>query len=144
MTEQQACSEEVIDWAVALESTAGDEDLLVDLIGPFIEEAHERLAQIHQALHTQDYALINRAAHTLKSLLRTFGASSAMLVAQQLEDHFGGLAADGRDTEKGTKDPSVITPERIAATFAVAPQMVTELEPQVHRVLAAVKAHLKP
>ena len=143
MTEQQASSEEVINWAVALESTGGDEALLVDLIGPFIEEAQERLAHIHQALKTQDYVLANRSAHTLKSLLRTFGASSAMLLAEKLEDHFAKLATDGRDTEKGTKDPRIITPERIAATFADAPRMVVDLEPQVHRVLAAVKAHLK-
>jgi HPt (histidine-containing phosphotransfer) domain-containing protein len=143
MTEQQTSSEQVIDWSVALENAGGDEDLLLDLIGPFIEEAHERLSHIHQALKTQDYVLINRATHTLKSLLRTFGASSTMLLAEQLEDHFGGLATDRRAIEKGTKDSSAISPERIAAAFADAPRMVAEFEPQLHRVLAAVKARLK-
>ncbi|MCU0872234.1 MAG: Hpt domain-containing protein [Pirellulaceae bacterium] len=143
MTEKPTSSEQVVDWAAALKSTDGDEAMLIDLIPPFLEEAQERLSHIHDALNSQDYVLANRSAHTLKSLLRTFGASSAMLLAEQLEDHFGGLAADHRAIEKGTKDPSVITPERIAAVFADAPRMVAEFEPQLHRVLAAVKARLK-
>ena len=144
MTEELQSPEQVIDWSVALDNTGGDKALLLELIGPFVEEAQERLSHLHQALKDQDYVLLNRAAHTLKSLLRTFGASSAMLVAQQLEDHFGELAADHRAIEKGTKEPSVITPERIAATFADAPRMVAEFEPRVHRVIAAVKAHQGP
>ena len=143
MTEQQTSSEQVIDWAVALDNAGGDEALLLDLVGPFVEEAQERLSQIHQALKTQDYVLLNRAAHTLKSLLRTFGAPSAMLLAEKLEDHFAQLATDHRAIEKGHKDPSVITPERVAAIFADAPPMVAEFEPQLHRVLAAAKARLK-
>jgi HPt (histidine-containing phosphotransfer) domain-containing protein len=144
MTEQQTSSEQVIDWAVALENAGGDEALLLDLVGPFVEEAQERLSEIHRALKTQDYALLNRAAHTLKSLLRTFGASSVMLVAQELEDHFVKLAEDRRAIDKGTKDPGVITPARIAAAFADAPRMVADFEPQVQRVIAAVKAHQGP
>lgn len=143
MTEQQECSEQVINWSVALESTGGDEALLLDLIGPFVDEAQERLSHIHHALKEQDYVLLNRSAHTLKSLLRTFGASSVMALAEQLEDHFGELASDQRAIEKGTKDPSAITRSRIAAAFADAPRMVTELEPQLHRVIAAVKARLR-
>ena len=134
----------MIDWSAALENTGGDEALLIDLIGPFIEEAQERLAHIHQALKAQDYVLLNRSAHTLKSLLRTFGASSVMVLAEQLEDHFGELAADQRDIEKGKKDPSVITPSRVEAAFVDAPRMVTEFEPQLHCVIAAVKTRLGP
>jgi HPt (histidine-containing phosphotransfer) domain-containing protein len=93
-------------------------------------------------LKEQDYVLLNRAAHTLKSLLRTFGASSIMVRAQELEDHFAELAADRRAIDKGTKAAGVITPERLAAAFADAPRMVSELEPQVQRVIAAVKARL--
>ncbi len=144
MAEQQDSPEQVIDWSVALENTGGDEALLRELIGPFVEEANERLGHLRQALKEQDYVLLNRAAHTLKSLLRTFGASSIMTMAQQLEDHFGELAADRRAIDKGTKAASVITPERLAAAFADAPRMVSELEPQVQRVIAAVKAHTDP
>jgi HPt (histidine-containing phosphotransfer) domain-containing protein len=143
MTEQQTSSEQAIDWTVALENTGGDESLAVELIGAFLEEAPERLSQLHQAIKVQDYVLINRAAHTLKSLLRTFGAPSKVL-AEQLEDHFGSLAADQRSIKKLEKDPSVITPSRIEAAFADAPRMVTELEPHVHRVIAALKARLGP
>jgi HPt (histidine-containing phosphotransfer) domain-containing protein len=142
MTEQQNSPEQVIDWSVALENTGGDESLLLELIGPFIEEANERLGHLRQALKEQDYVLLNRAAHTLKSLLRTFGASSIMVRAQELEDHFAELAADRRAIDKGTKAAGVITPERLAAAFADAPRMVSELEPQVQRVIAAVKARL--
>ena len=94
MTEQQTSSEQVIDWSVALENAGGDEALLLDLVGPFVEEAQERLSQIHQALKTQDYVLLNRAAHTLKSLLRTFGA---------LVDHARGPAIGRpfRETRRG-------------------------------------------
>ena len=53
MTEQQTSSEQVIDWSVALENAGGDEALLLDLVGPFVEEAQERLSEIHQALKTR-------------------------------------------------------------------------------------------
>ena len=142
MTEQPKKAEQVIDWSAALESTGGDEAMLIDLIGPFIEEAQERLAHIHQAIKSQDYVLLNRSAHTLKSLLRTFGASSVMVLAEELEAHFAPLAADRRAIEKGTLDPNVITPSRVVATFVDAPRMVTEFEPQLHCVIAAVKARL--
>ena len=144
MTEQQASAEEVIDWAVALENTGGDEALLLELIGPFLEEAQKHLSDMHFALSTQDCVLLNRAAHTLKGSLRIVGASSAMLLAEELESHFKSLADDQKLIKAGKADAAVITPSRLAAAFEEAPRMVNELEAQVSPVMAALKARLGP
>ena len=142
MTEERESPEGVINWSVALENAGGDEALLLDLVNIFLEEAAKHVAEIHQALNEQDYVLLNRAAHTLKGSSRIFLASTLMERAQQLEYQFRELAEDHKDIGKGLKDASVITPSRIAAAFADAPRMVAELEPQVDRVVAAMKARL--
>jgi HPt (histidine-containing phosphotransfer) domain-containing protein len=141
MTEQQASSEEVIDWAVALESAGGDESLLQELTNIALAESQERLSDIHVALLDQNVELIHRAAHTLKTLLKTFGAPSTV-VAEQLEHHFKEIANDDKEIRQGKKDPGVITPERLVAAFADAPRMVNELEPQLRLVIAAIQARL--
>jgi HPt (histidine-containing phosphotransfer) domain-containing protein len=135
-------ADELIDWSVALQNAGGDESLLVEVFGLFLEEAQERLSHIHQALRDQDYVLLNRSAHTLKSLLRTVGAASAMASAEQLEFHFRELAEDRRKVEKGAPDAEAIAPSRIATAFAEAPRMVEEFEPRLERVITAVRERL--
>ena len=142
MTEEQESTEGVINWSVALVNAGGDEALLLELINIFLEEVTKHLTDIHRALNEQDYVLLNRAAHTLKGSSRIFLASTLMERAQQLEYQFRELAEDHKAIGKGQKDASVITPSRIAVAFAEAPRMVAELEPQLDRVVAAMKARL--
>jgi HPt (histidine-containing phosphotransfer) domain-containing protein len=143
MTEERESPEGVINWSVALENAGGDDALLVDLVNIFLEEAAKHVSEIHRALNEQDYVLLNRAAHTLKGSSRIFQASTLMERAQQLEYQFRELAEDHKAIGKGLKDASVITPSRIAAAFAEAPRMVAELEPQLDRVIAAMRQRLE-
>lgn len=144
MTEKPKESDDpVLDWSVALQNAGGDESLLQELIDPFLEEAQQRLSHMHQALRDQDYVLLNRSAHTLKSLLRTFGALSAMSSAEELEFQFKELVEDRRKTEKGEPDAKAVTPSRIDAAFVDVPRMVKDFEPQLQRVMTAVRARWK-
>jgi len=142
MTEQKKDAGGVINWPAALDATGGDEALLVDLLNIFLEESMTLMSQIRQAIERQDYVLLNRAGHTLKGGLRIFESSEAIELARQLEFMARELAQDQKDVEKGSKDASVITPERIAAAFADAPRVMAELEPQLERVTAEMKARL--
>jgi HPt (histidine-containing phosphotransfer) domain-containing protein len=142
MTEPRTDSAGVINWPAALDATGDDQSLLDELIGVFLEESSSLMTQIRQAIGQQDYVLLNRAGHTLKGGLRIFEAAEAIELAQQLEYMTRELAADYRHIEKGQKDPSVITPERIAAAFADAPRVVAELEPQLERIVAEMKSRL--
>jgi HPt (histidine-containing phosphotransfer) domain-containing protein len=144
MTEQTKDAGGVINWSAALDATGGDEALLVDLLNIFLEESATLMTQIRQAIERQDYVLLNRAGHTLKGGLRIFESSKAIELARQLEFMARELAQDQKDVDKGSKDASVITPERIAAAFADAPRVVAELEPQLERVIAEMKTRLGP
>ena len=118
MTDEQNGSEGLINWPAALEAAAGDEDLLLDLVGVFLDEAATLLADIRRAIAAQDAVLLRRAAHTLKGSLRIFESTVASGLAFQLE-------------EMGKN-----------AAFADAPGVLAKLEPQMELVIAAMKARL--
>ncbi len=118
MTEEQQGHEQVIKWAAALEAAGGDEALLLELIGVFLEEAKSQMADIRRSIDARDAPLLRRAAHTLKGSLRIFESAVASGLAFQLE-------------EMG----------RIAA-FDTAPPVLAKLEPQMELVCREMKAHL--
>lgn len=142
MTEQETGPDRVVDWSAGLEATGGDESLLIELAQVFLDESTSLVAQIRQAIDQQDFVLLNRAGHTLKGGLRIFASRAAMERAEELESMARELANDFRDVQKGRKNASVITPERIAAAFAEAPRVAAELEPCLDRVVAAIKTRL--
>lgn len=82
----------MIDWSAALESTGGDEALLVDVIQAFQEEAPKLMAQMRQAIETGDQVLLHRASHTLKTSLLSLGAADSSQTAFSIEK----LARDQR------------------------------------------------
>lgn len=143
MMEQKTNSAGAINWSAALDATGGDEALLVDLLNIFLEESATLMAQIRQAIDKQDFVLLNRAGHTLKGGLRIFESQEAIELARQLEFMARELANDYREVEKGNKDASVITPERIVAAFADATRVVAELEPELERVTAEMRTRLE-
>ncbi len=138
MLEESTDSAGLIDWAAALECAGGDQDLLRELANAFQDEATDRLAAIQRAMREQDYVLLHRSAHTLGSLLGTFGAASVMALARQLESHFKGLADDRRRIDKGEENPGVITRSRVATVFEGARAMVAAFEPRMNQVIAEV------
>ncbi len=63
-----------IDWRRALEATAGDEQLLVEVLGAFREEAPMLLDNIRASIKNRDAELLHRAAHTIKNAFYSLGS----------------------------------------------------------------------
>jgi signal transduction histidine kinase/DNA-binding response OmpR family regulator/HPt (histidine-containing phosphotransfer) domain-containing protein len=77
--------EPVFDRNVALDRVQGDHELLREIVGLFFEETPALMRQIEEAIAHRDAKALERAAHTLKSSVGTFGAKAAFDVAQRLE-----------------------------------------------------------
>ena len=83
-----------VDWEGALARLAGDRELLVELVGVFLEECPKLRRSIAQAIDQQDAAGLKLAAHTLKGAVGNFVAKPAFEAALRLET----LAKDGNLT----------------------------------------------
>jgi CheY-like chemotaxis protein len=70
----------------ALERLGGDEALLRELCGIFLDEAPKLLAKLHDALTAQDAETVQRTAHSLKGEVSYLGATMLAKLARQLED----------------------------------------------------------
>jgi len=86
-----------------LQDTAGA-DFVAELVGTFLEEAPQMLAELRDAGADGAAERFRRAAHTLKSNSQTFGATRLGTLARDLE--LGGLpgdagALDALDAEYG-------------------------------------------
>ena len=82
-----------IDRAVfdELKDTAGA-DFVAELVGTFLDEAPQMLAELRAALAAGSADAFRRAAHSLKTNAHTFGATALGAKARELE--LGGLPAD--------------------------------------------------
>ena len=67
-----------------LQDTAGA-DFAAELVGTFLEEAPQMLAELHAALAGASVDRFRRAAHSLKSNSQTFGANALAQLARELE-----------------------------------------------------------
>jgi len=74
-----------VDWSVALETTAGDASLLVEVLQAFQSETPQMMADIRRALDTRDAVLLHRAAHTVKNGLYSIGDAASGDVAFAIE-----------------------------------------------------------
>ena len=74
-----------LDWAAALEMMDGNEQLLCDVASTFLEEYPRMMGEIQQGVNNSDAALLHRAAHTMKSSMRYFGAHRAHDLSLELE-----------------------------------------------------------
>lgn len=75
----------IVDWQDALLAVNGDRATLASVSDAFVSEAPKLIRQLRETLETTDAAAFRRAAHTLKSSLRFFGAHDAAELAWQLE-----------------------------------------------------------
>ena len=75
----------LLDWTRALQNTDGDEALLIELAGVFIDEGPEMMRQVRAAIDAQDARELQRAAHSLKGSAHIFAASAAIDAAFRLE-----------------------------------------------------------
>ena len=103
-------SDIVFDRAVALERLGGDEELLASVAGLFVEEAAIYRQALVNALESGDAAVLQREAHSVKSVLATFAFEAGRESAMQLEQ----LAASG-DLDSA----DALTAEVIAALGAL-------------------------
>jgi CheY-like chemotaxis protein len=74
-----------MDWSKALEVVQGDRELLKDIVQAFLDECPKILGAIRTSIEESDRAVLQRAAHTLKSSMRYLGASEAFDRAYELE-----------------------------------------------------------
>ena len=74
-----------LDKAVALERLGGDEDLLKEVAGLFLQEYPELVSQIREAIDQNDAHKLERSAHSLKGSVSNFGSDAAWEAALELE-----------------------------------------------------------
>ena len=75
------------------EMTGGDREFLVEMIDTFLDDGSARLAEMEAAAGAGDASALRRAAHTLKSNCRTFGASALAGQCQRIEELAAGDVA---------------------------------------------------
>lgn len=71
-----------------LKDLGGDDDpgLFLELIDMFLQDAPQRMDEIHRGLAERDMRLLERAAHTLKSASANVGAMSLSSVCRRMEE----------------------------------------------------------
>ncbi len=71
--------------ALALERVGGDEDLLREIAGLFLEDYPSLISKIQQAIAESDAHNLERAAHSLKGSIANFGSEAAYQASFDLE-----------------------------------------------------------
>jgi CheY-like chemotaxis protein len=74
-----------LDRPALLSRVGGDEHLLADLAGLFVQDCPGRLAAVRQAAEAGDSVALQRSAHYLKGALGLFGVPDAVTAARELE-----------------------------------------------------------
>ena len=75
----------LLDRSVALERVGGDEELLREIAGLFLEEYPSLLEEIRVAIEKADGDALERSAHSLKGAVANFEADLAFQAASRLE-----------------------------------------------------------
>ena len=96
----------------------GDQELLAELAGLFLEDAPARLGALREAIEGGDASSVERTAHALKGSCGNMGATGMVAICEKLED-------EGRSGELGR-----------------APMLVERLEAEYSRVRAALDREL--
>ena len=94
----------VIDYAALLAGVDGDRRLLRELVGLFLADCPQRLAEIKEAIRRGDAEALRIAAHTLKGSVGNFAAQKAFAASQRLENM-------GRDGDLDNADEACVTIE---------------------------------
>ena len=82
---QNSTDEMIIDWEAALKNTAGDQDLLREIVAVFTENCSKMMEDIHQSIETNDRGKLRRAAHSIKSSFGYIGAMEPQELSAKLE-----------------------------------------------------------
>lgn len=120
---QQQNSPDLINWPVALEATGGDEELLLEIVTAFMDEAPSAMSEIRQAVDQRDAKGLQVSAHKLKGSLRIFGSpKTAYEYAWQLEQI-------GLKSDPSTPPVEEVTPEDWARAGELCGRLGEELQP---------------
>jgi len=83
------------DRRAALEGLGGDEDLLDEVLGLFLDDCPRLLAEVHAAILADDPATLGRLAHTMAGVAGNFAAADVAVAARRIEAMArAGTAAD--------------------------------------------------
>ena len=75
-----------LDWGSALETVAGDRELLAKVIEGFLGQHPSLIAELRTALEAGDLPVVRRVAHTIAGSLRSFEGARVVALAEALED----------------------------------------------------------
>lgn len=89
-----------LDCAVALERLGGDEELLREVAGLFLDEYPMLMETLRTAAESRDADALQRAAHSMKGSVSNFGADGVYQAAFVLEQM-------GRTGELGSLEPRI-------------------------------------
>jgi HPt (histidine-containing phosphotransfer) domain-containing protein len=78
-------AEPVLDVRGALARLDGDDSLLVDLIGFFLEDSVQMIDELKRAAALNDAPRVKMSAHALKGLVASCGGTRAAAAAQRVE-----------------------------------------------------------
>jgi two-component system sensor histidine kinase/response regulator len=84
---QEQC--EHLDRASLFDRVEGDQELLLEIINLFMEDAPRLLAAMHAALEHADMSLLERSAHSMKGAASNLSAHVTVAAAEQLEKNAG-------------------------------------------------------
>jgi two-component system, sensor histidine kinase and response regulator len=112
-----------LDKATVLARLEGDEELLAELAGLFIQESPKLLSAIQQAIEQDDAKSLERAAHALKGSVGNFVIPTAVKAAQTLETM-------GREGNLAAADTAyAVLQEEIAGLVQVFQRLESEVHP---------------
>jgi len=100
---EEAAAEPEWDLATAMEAVDGDEGLLRDVIGVFLEEYPNLLRDVETALARHEAIGVQRGAHTIKGSTRIFGSPRVAAIAADVEQ----AGREGRLADAGQMLPSL-------------------------------------
>ena len=75
----------ILNRALALSRVGGDEDLLREIAGLFLDDYPQLVVKIQESLAANDANGLERASHSLKGSVANFGAEPAYQAALELE-----------------------------------------------------------
>jgi polar amino acid transport system substrate-binding protein len=78
-------TQSVFDYDGSLERMGGDEQLFREMVGFLFADRPRWLGELKSGLERKDCALVERSAHTLKSLAGNFGGAAAAAAAARVE-----------------------------------------------------------
>ena len=75
-----------VDWAAALETVGGDQELLKELLRVFISDHQRMIGDLHFAIESKNAKEARLSAHSLRGALRHLGVIDASLLAGRIEE----------------------------------------------------------